>query len=624
MKNLIILIIMMLACAMAQAAIQNGTFTGNANHWELGTGWAYNYNNMRGTGDGGAYTLDQNFGAIQNNYYDLTYTIVDNNLEGVTTLGLHSSGAFGSKSTIPSSVGTHTVQYQATAADPLFDLMFELKTGSTGGQITIDDVSVVDSDKMAPTPDPSTFLLVPTYINGDSVEMTADTATDDVTDVEYQFVVSNDGVWGGDTSSWQSSPYYLDDGLDAGRTYTYTIQVRDKAFVANLTTASAGEDVTPFGLMNGTITGNLNEWSAGTQWTYNDNNVQAFGNSGQDEFAQDFGAVLNAYYDLTYTVVANTLVGDTTIDLGSNGCFGIQNSITSTVGTHTIQLQATNVPAALDLTFKLNAATTGGSIILDDIIIAASDKTPPDPDPATYSLKPVYLDGDSVHMHATPATDDSGPVEYFFDETTGLPGGDDSGWQSSTDYVDIGLGAGQTYTYTVKTRDSALVVNTGTASSGEDVTPWGLMNGTFTGSLDQWEADTQWTYGTNNVVALGNSGQQELNQNFGAVLNEWYRLSYIVIQNSLVGDATIDLAAAGCFGLQNSIDSTLGIHYYLLQATNGAQSRDLMFKMNAATTGGSITLDDVTISRNLTMPSYLIHGAGGGGYRGRYNSRSSD
>lgn len=614
---------LMFAAVVAQADVPNGSFTGSASGWELETQWVFNNNAVKGYANSGSQYIGADFNYVYNNYYDITYTVKHNSFVGTKTIDLHASGAFGSQSAIPSTVGTHTIQYQATNNNPLFELMFKTNSGSSSGYIELDDVSVIDSDKIAPTPDPSTWLSVPAYINGDSVEMIASTATDDVTDIEY-FFNETSGWPGGEDSGWQSSPYYMDDGLTAQRIYTYTVQVRDKATVANLTTASAGEDIQPFGLMNGTFTGSDDEWIADTQWVYGNNEMQAYGNSGQEELQQYFGAQSNDYYNLTYTVVSNTLVGDTTIDLAASGCFGLQNSIDSSVGTHTIQLQATNVPPGTgDLTFKMNAATTSGSIILDDIIIAASDKTTPDPDPATFSLKPVYLDGDSVHMHATPATDDSGPVEYFFNETSGNTGGDDSNWQISTDYVDSGLDAGKTYIYTIQSRDSALVVNTGIASSGESVTPWGLMNGTFTGSLAEWDGDSQWAYNNNTVIATGDSGTDELTQDFGAILNEWYRLKYTIVQNSLIGNATINLAATGCFGSENSIASNVGTHYMILQATNVPATIDLIFALNSNTTGGTITLDDVSISRNLLIPSSVIHG-GGDGYRGRYSSRSSE
>ncbi|VGO22476.1 right-handed parallel beta-helix repeat-containing protein [Pontiella sulfatireligans] len=65
----------------------------------------------------------------------------------------------------------------------------------------------------------------------------------------------------------------------------------------------------------------------------------------------------------------------------------------------------------------------------------------------------------------------SGPAgaEYFFEETTGNYGGDDSGWQSDTYYTDSGLLPNTPYTYTITFRDASDVV--GASSVVELVTP---------------------------------------------------------------------------------------------------------------------------------------------------------
>ncbi|MGB1142691.1 MAG: hypothetical protein ACPG1A_17455, partial [Halioglobus sp.] len=67
---------------------------------------------------------------------------------------------------------------------------------------------------------------------------------------------------------------------------------------------------------------------------------------------------------------------------------------------------------------------------------------------------------DSITMTATTAYDLNG-VEYYFECTLG--GGDDSGWQDSVSYTDVGLTPGTTYTYRVRARDK---------SSGQNVTAW--------------------------------------------------------------------------------------------------------------------------------------------------------
>jgi hypothetical protein len=91
------------------------------------------------------------------------------------------------------------------------------------------------------------------------------------------------------------------------------------------------------------------------------------------------------------------------------------------------------------------------------------DVTPPTPNPATFDVLPTTVSGLAISMTATTGTDDSGLVEYYFNETTGNPGGTDSGWVTNPVYTDTGLNPGTQYTYTVQMRDASL--NTGGVSA---------------------------------------------------------------------------------------------------------------------------------------------------------------
>ncbi len=82
------------------------------------------------------------------------------------------------------------------------------------------------------------------------------------------------------------------------------------------------------------------------------------------------------------------------------------------------------------------------------------DTTAPTPNPMTWSTEPYATSSSSITMIATVANDSSG-VEYYFAETSGNPGGSDSGWQDSTTYTNTGLQAGTPYTYKVKARDKS-------------------------------------------------------------------------------------------------------------------------------------------------------------------------
>lgn len=95
--------------------------------------------------------------------------------------------------------------------------------------------------------------------------------------------------------------------------------------------------------------------------------------------------------------------------------------------------------------------------------------------------EPIRL-GTSITMTATTASDSSG-VEYYFTETTGNAGGDDSGWQNSPTYIDSGLHSGLTYSYKVKARDTSISQNeTGESSEGSV-----SVGGTVSSPYDTWK-----------------------------------------------------------------------------------------------------------------------------------------
>ncbi|MCF7954780.1 MAG: DUF6288 domain-containing protein [Phycisphaerae bacterium] len=103
------------------------------------------------------------------------------------------------------------------------------------------------------------------------------------------------------------------------------------------------------------------------------------------------------------------------------------------------------------------------------------DTSPPTPNPATFVSPPAAapLSNTEIRMTATTGTDSSGPVEYYFAETSGNPGGTDSGWTTNPVYYDTGLDPETQYTYTVTMRDS--LGNTGTASAPANATTRGSV-----------------------------------------------------------------------------------------------------------------------------------------------------
>ncbi len=100
---------------------------------------------------------------------------------------------------------------------------------------------------------------------------------------------------------------------------------------------------------------------------------------------------------------------------------------------------------------------------------AAPDMVAPHPNPMTWAVAPAAISSTAISMTASTAADSSG-VEYFFTETSGNPGGSDSGWQASPVYTDTGLDPSTTYSYTVTARDLSPSQNTGAPSTAESAT----------------------------------------------------------------------------------------------------------------------------------------------------------
>jgi len=78
----------------------------------------------------------------------------------------------------------------------------------------------------------------------------------------------------------------------------------------------------------------------------------------------------------------------------------------------------------------------------------------PGPDPATFASPPSNSGMLDIVMRATPGRGDFEPIEYFFAETSGNPGGASSGWTTNPVYTDTCLESGTSYTYTVKMRNA--------------------------------------------------------------------------------------------------------------------------------------------------------------------------
>ena len=108
--------------------------------------------------------------------------------------------------------------------------------------------AVPGQDDTPPQPNPMTWSQPPAATSSTSIHMTASTATDPCGPPEYYFIETT-GHRGATNSNWQSSPVYVDSGLDPNTTYTYQVMARDKlgnqtqySVPASATTLAAGQE----------------------------------------------------------------------------------------------------------------------------------------------------------------------------------------------------------------------------------------------------------------------------------------------------------------------------------------------------------------------------------------------
>jgi hypothetical protein len=91
------------------------------------------------------------------------------------------------------------------------------------------------ADTTAPNPNPMTWASVPAPTGTSTIAMTASTAVDETSTVQYRFNCTAGGA-GCVASAWQASPSYTATGLAASTQYSFTVQARD--FAGNTTAAS--------------------------------------------------------------------------------------------------------------------------------------------------------------------------------------------------------------------------------------------------------------------------------------------------------------------------------------------------------------------------------------------------
>jgi hypothetical protein len=349
-------------------------------------------------------------------------------------------------------------------------------------------------DTTPPTPDPMTWNTFPYSTGSSSIAMAAATASDP-SGVQYSFECT---IGGGNNSGWQASPSYEDTGLTPDTSYTYRVKARDMSPNNNETGYSSQQSAItdPLGpvddytdsdiAVQGTVSGSYTDTQSSDdvyesitevrqgnpskgfsslehKWTINvsGGDVVTFYVEAHQTSSSDSDNFVFAYStdDSVYT---DMLTVSKTSDNDTSQSYALPASLSGTVYIRALDTDSTQGNQNMD------------TLYVDLMYITSEpagppDTDPPTPDPMTWATLPYSTGSSSIAMVADTATDASG-VEYYFDETSGNPGGADSGWQDSTSYEDTGLQADTTYTYTVKARDKSTNQNETATSTAESAT----------------------------------------------------------------------------------------------------------------------------------------------------------
>jgi len=100
-------------------------------------------------------------------------------------------------------------------------------------------IPAASADITAPTPNPMGWASTPSATSDSAINMTALTASDDISAVEYNFLCIVGGT-GCTNSGWQSGTSYTASGLAARTSYTFQVKARDQAGNETALSGSAG------------------------------------------------------------------------------------------------------------------------------------------------------------------------------------------------------------------------------------------------------------------------------------------------------------------------------------------------------------------------------------------------
>jgi hypothetical protein len=340
--------------------------------------------------------------------------------------------------------------------------------------------ATTQADTYSPTPDPMTWATPP--VSGDAGKLLVYEPFDYTTDVDINDLPAGalglTGTWSGSNSSIAAS----------GMTYgSLPVEGRKATFPLNLDGyCQAPLDPTA---MTGYLDDGDTLWFSAVVYNGNTaNNTIQFSLGGMTD---GFGfQVANENSDTTVRISAvkwiagvqtnsaDSVIRPTSIGSGGNHLvvgkivFGPIDTLEIYVPQTDLELPAApigTVSAAVDQS-AMNVigfnVSNGNTLSADEIRIGAT----------YYNVVgdiSLQESNTAIFMIADTAVDWAG-VEYYFAETSGNPGSDDSGWQDSPSYNDTGLTPYTTYTYKVMVHD---------LSSAQNSTGWSTSESAVAGMI---------------------------------------------------------------------------------------------------------------------------------------------
>jgi hypothetical protein len=279
----------------------------------------------------------------------------------------------------------------------------------------VDAVQVPNADTTPPSPDPMSFAAAPAALDDSRVRMTATTASDETGPVTYLFEnTSNANV-----RTWSTSASWTESGLSVGQTYGYRVKARDAE---------------------------LNETGWSTVLTATPQNETVPPTPNPMTFA-----VSPTVLDQTRVMVTASIASDPSVPVqylfenvtnGNTRAWGL-----STVWTNTGLTEGEAYGYRVKARDVWSNETAWSAIAT---AVPTHENDPPLPNPMQFSVPPVAIDQFSIAMTAAPAIDDSGPVQYMFENTSN---GNIRAWSPDRVWTNTALSLGVTYAYRVKARD---------------------------------------------------------------------------------------------------------------------------------------------------------------------------